>query len=711
MSRQRKFASLIGLGLCVLSSWCLLILCPMLFGDLRANDELPQNDAKNFVIQPPFGGGRPFGPPGGQERKLLEQFDKNGDGWLNKQERDEARTFLFLSGGSGRGGFSGPPGRGPGGFGPPDRGPGGLGGPENLLLELLIAKLDTNSDKEISPKELKAGIERWFAKTKNGLDAEKLAEAINSAMPQPKDFPGGSGGPPQGFGPGTFLAPALISAVDQDNDKRVSMKEAVDLALKQFAKQDKDKSNSLQEEELRVAMAEILPPPPGFGGPRRGGPGRGGPGGFGRGEPGRPGPKVSPNAVETYPDAELYDPKIIRTIFLDFETKDWEQELEDFHGSDVDVPVTMVVDGKTYKNVGVHFRGMSSYMSVSAGSKRSLNLDINLVNKKQRLYGHRTLNLLNSHSDPTFLHSVLFAQIANQYIPSPRANFVKVVINGESWGIYVNAEQFNKDFLKANYKSAKGVRWKVKGSPGGRGGLEYLGDDIEPYQQRYQMTSDDGDKAWNDLANLCKVLNTTPLDRLEKELEPILDIEGALWFLALDVALMNGDGYWVRASDYTIFRDQKGKFHLIPHDTNETFSAGGGPGFGRGGFGGRGGRGGSPFELDPLVAMNDATKPLRSKLLAVPALRQRYLEHVRTIARDWLDWNKLGPMVAQYRELIEPEIKKDTRKLSSYDAFLSLTADTVAGGNTGGRGGMSLRAFAEGRRDYLLNHPEIKKLK
>src|SRR5712671_4939900 len=64
---------------------------------------------------PPFGGrdgpGGPGGPMG-QQRKLLKQFDKNGDGWLNTEERAVARAFLKSQGAGRRGGF-GPP----GGFG------------------------------------------------------------------------------------------------------------------------------------------------------------------------------------------------------------------------------------------------------------------------------------------------------------------------------------------------------------------------------------------------------------------------------------------------------------------------------------------------------------------------------------------------------------------------------------------------------------------
>ena len=106
---------------------------------------------------------------------------------------------------------------------------------------------------------------------------------------------------------------------------------------------------------------------------------------------------------------------------------------------------------------------------------------------------------------------------------------------------------------------------------------------------------------------------------------------------------------------------------------------GGGPAWpgrpgGPGGPGGRTRRSAGPpavggVELDPLVGLDDARKPLRSRLLAVPSLRARYLAHVRTIAEEWLDWKKLGPVVAQYRALIEKEVEADTRKLTSLAAF------------------------------------------
>ena len=592
--------------------------------------------------------------------------------------------------------------------------------------------------------------------------------------------------------------------------------------IKQY---DKDGDGRLNADERKSAREALKNQGGGFG--KGGGP----KGGFGKGgmrEPARPGPKVKPEDVKTYADKPLYEPTVLRTLFLQFENSDWEMELQDFHGTDVEVPATLSVDGKTYPNVGVHFRGMSSYGMVPAGYKRSLNVSLDFVDSKQRLYGYKSLNLLNNHEDPSQLSTALYSHIARQYIPAPKANLVKVVINGESWGVYTSAQQFDKAFLNETYKTDKGTRWKVSGSPGGGGGLEYVGDDVEQYKRRFEIKSNDDPKAWKALVNLCKVLNQTPTDKLEEALRPILDVDGLLWFLALDVALVNGDGYWVRASDFNLYLDSKGRFHVIPHDMNEAFHPARGPGMGGprmftmggrpgevlpaplqemlgltaeqrkqigelqkdvdakvekvltaeqrkqlqemrdrgpggfglpggpggfgpppggpggpggfgpppggpGGFGPLGGQGGfgppggfpggpggfgppgggpggsAGVDLDPLVNVTDVRKPLRSKVLSVPSLRAKYLENVRTIAEKSLDWKQIGPVVAQYRKLVEKEVEADTRKLESFDEFAKVTADQPSADRApGGRGHMSLRAFADQRRKYLLEYKETK---
>lgn len=644
-----------------------------------------------------------------------------------------------------------------------------------------IRELRTDPSAFFGPPEQRQQVQDEVLATLTDDQRAKWKELIGKEIRFPESRgPFGGFGPPGG-GPGGPMSRErkIVAQFDKDGDGRLN------------ADERKVARELLKNDRGRGGRGPGFGPPGGFGG---GGPG-GRPGGRG-GEPGQPGPRVSPDNVTPIADALLYDPSVLRTLFFEFESDDWEAELADFHGTDVEVPATLTVDGKKYPNVGVHFRGMSSYMMVPAGSKRSFNVAIDFADAKQRLYGYKTLNLLNAHEDPSFLSTPLYSHIARQYIAAPKANFVKVVINGESWGVYVNAQQFNKEFTDENFKSTKGARWKVSGSPGGDGGLRYLGENLDEYKRRFEIKSGDNEKDWKALATLCRVLNETPPGRLDAALKPMLDIDGVLWFLALDVALINNDGYWTRASDYSIYRDPKGVFHIVPHDMNEAFhgammfgpgggSLGGPGGFGPpgafgppgSGFGGpgrgedrdrgpgddaarrdesqrgrddrkapddrrprdgqrpnddrpregsdrrggpegrRGGDGprgpgagprGGGIELDPLVGLDDTRKPLRSRLLAVPSLRAKYLDHVRTIAEQSLDWKKLGPVVEQYRELIEKEVEADTRKLTSFAAFQQAIGASSSPTPEGRRPQLSVKSFVEQRRNYLLNHAEIK---
>jgi spore coat protein CotH len=465
-----------------------------------------------------------------------------------------------------------------------------------------------------------------------------------------------------------ILAPLVLAS--QDNPPRPPGPPMMGQERKIVKQFDKNEDGRLDTAE-RQAAREFLKKEPAP--PRRG------PGQANRPPP-PPGPKVEVADAKTYPEAGLYDPTVLRTFFLEFENKEWEQELADFYNTDVEIPATLTVDGKKYPNVGIHFRGASSYFMVPAGYKRSLNVSMDFGDDKQRLYGYKTLNLLNGHGDSSLMSSVLYSHIARLHIPAPKANWVKVVINGECWGIYVNVQQYNKEFVKENFKTDKGARWKVKGRPNGASGLDYVGDKIESYKQRYQLKSGDEEKAWKDLMALCQTLSQTPIDKLEEALQPILDIDRALWFLALDIALLNSDGYWIRASDYSLYQDEQGKFTLIPHDMNEAFRPGQAPGRRP-----QGAPRASGFELDPLVGMEDAKKPLRSRLLAVPSLKKKYLEYVRTIASDL---KTIGPLVEKYRALLDKDVEADTRKLSSYEAF--------KGSET------TLKNFAERRQEYLM---------
>ena len=53
-----------------------------------------------------------------------------------------------------------------------------------------------------------------------------------------------------------------------------------------------------------------------------------------------------------------------------------------------------------------------------------------------------------------------------------------------------------------------------------------------------------------------------------------MDVDEVLKFLALDIALVNNDGYWRDGSDFNVYRNRDGRFMLTPHDANEGFRTG-----------------------------------------------------------------------------------------------------------------------------------------
>jgi hypothetical protein len=409
--------------------------------------------------------------------------------------------------------------------------------------------------------------------------------------------------------------------------------------------------------------------------------GRGGRGGFRT--PPTPGERITPDAVRNFPDAPLYQADTLRTFFIEFDNPQWEAEMVAFNNTDVDVPATVRVDGKAYRDVGIHFRGNSSF-NVGDGYKRSLNLKFDFVNEDQEIGGYQTLNFLNANGDPTLLRSVVSMHIARQYIAAPKANFVRVVINGEYWGIYSSVQQFDKQFLRDNFDTTKGTRWKIPqgGFGAGVGGFVYAGDDPESYRYTFQIKTKEDPEAWKALIGLARTLAETPADRLEAALEPMLDVDAFLGFIALDTAMASGDGFYQRVADYSLYLDPGGRFHFVFHDANEMFSAGGrGPGGG--------------VLLNPFAAAAQPDKPIISKILAVPALRDRYVRHVRDIAETWFDWKKIGPVVEQYRSLIAADVARDTRKLFTTEDFERSTTDAPAPG--------TLRSFFDQRRAFLLS--------
>ena len=124
---------------------------------------------------------------------------------------------------------------------------------------------------------------------------------------------------------------------------------------------------------------------------------------------------------------DFYDPTQIIIIELQFDQADWWEQLEDNYASATDIPCTAVIDGSAYENVGVRFKGQTSYFTID-GDKKSFNVSLDAFVDGQDHDGYESFNLQNCAYDPSFLREFMYERKIRQHIPAAQCAFVWLYI-------------------------------------------------------------------------------------------------------------------------------------------------------------------------------------------------------------------------------------------------------------------------------------------
>ena len=407
---------------------------------------------------------------------------------------------------------------------------------------------------------------------------------------------------------------------------------------------------------------------------------------------------------------DLYDISKVTEIKLELDIERWDECLDSLKelGHDGRVPGTVTVDDILYDNVGVRYKGNSSYFNVrnSGSSKLPFNIKADYENKQQLFFNkYKSLKLSNVFRDPSFIREVLSYEIVGKYMPSPRANFAQLYVNDEYLGIYNNTESVDKDFLKEHFGYFNGTLIKcdptwhateVEGCPkGDKASLMYLGEDSLCYYNLYEMKSDYG---WEALIKLTKVLNKNI-----ENIESILNVDQVLWMLAYNNVLVNLDSYTGRlCHNYYLYRDSFGIFHPIPWDMNLSFG-----GFRYDGLG-------SPLsnekmqKLSPFVhyKTSNEKRPLITNLLRNNYYRKIYIAHLKTILEENFSNEEYLKRAGLIQDNIETFVEKDENKLYSLDGF----RENIDSSSSIGKSKIiGIAQLMKARTEYLSNHVLVKK--
>lgn len=368
----------------------------------------------------------------------------------------------------------------------------------------------------------------------------------------------------------------------------------------------------------------------------------------------------------------FYDANHLSEIKLTFNQDNWMGYLDSLrvNGDDL-LFATAIIDGVSYKNVGVRYRASRSFKT---GAKRNaLYIKLNYINKNQNHQGYKTLTLSSAVRDPSMVREVLGYEVAREYMPAPKANYSKVNINGKYYGLFVNVENIEAAFLEEHFGSSDNTFIKcspsidtkiVSGCKNNAYASLAYEDNIMCYLSNYELLSDDG---WDDLIELTNILENEP-----EKIEKVLNVDRTLWMHAFNNVVANLSSYSGNQSlNYYLYKDANGQFNPVIWDLNLAFGSyknvGSGSDLGLKNL----------QTMDPLLHQDNPAKPLISALLKNPQYEKIYLSHIYQIIYDHFVDGEYELRAKEWQQIAAEPFRKDKNAYYEFNDFIKSLTTTI----------------------------------
>lgn len=321
------------------------------------------------------------------------------------------------------------------------------------------------------------------------------------------------------------------------------------------------------------------------------------------------------------------------------------------------VNVTVVKDGKGWKQAGFRLKGNSSLSSIWQAGLYKLPFRLNFDKfedeypalKNQRFYGFKELSFSPGYHDESLMREKLASDIFRLAgIPSPRTAFYRVYIDfgaGLKYcGVYTCVEVPDDSMIEDQFDEDEGNIYKPESR---------LSTFVE---SEFEKKNNEATPDFNDVKKFILALNnsirTTNPPLWRAGLEGQFNVDHFLKYLAVNNTIVNWDSYGSIARNYYLYNHSSGKLTWIPWDNNESLK--GSPGIT--------GTPPTPAEEGKMramsLSMNEATTawPLLNNIANDAAYMATYKIHMKTFVTDVFTEESMNAMIDRYHSMISPYV-------------------------------------------------------
>ncbi len=352
---------------------------------------------------------------------------------------------------------------------------------------------------------------------------------------------------------------------------------------------------------------------------------------------------------------------------------------------------------ETVENVGFRIRGNTSRVS----AKKSFKISFNTFESGRKFYGLEKMNINGEHNDPSIARSKICWDIfAKMYVPASRANHVRLYINNVYYGLYLNVEHIDEEFIQARFNEQSGNLYKcIFPAP-----LLYRGDSPNNYKKEfwgrraYQLKTNRARDDYSDLAKLIRIINTSDNDTFLEEINTVFNIDGYLRYLAVEVAIGHWDGYSYNQNNFYLYHNTRtGKFEFIPYDLDNTL----GIDFVD--------RNWATRFIYPWAKNGGKERPLTRRIMEHTQLRERFSHYMKILIEHVFHVDELYPKIDRIRQNIRDFVIQDPKYKLDYGFTFNDFENSFekAWGNHVGYG---IKPYIGTRRSSILSQLETTNL-